>query len=193
MPRIRVPGLSRSFTTCITGIGNPEPQYACTRHNAGLFMLDLLKEELSHSSRSQPYLPCSTTKKVKKCQWGDNLLLRADGDYINLSGKTVVPLWNRLGPDFTHIVVHDELSLPVGKVQLRKPGTSVRGHNGLKDIAKRFGGGFYRLAVGIGRPAERDSESVAQYVLAKFTKEERSIIESQGLARAIDHLRRLTC
>ncbi|SCV03809.1 LANO_0G06392g1_1 [Lachancea nothofagi CBS 11611] len=183
------PGALRRLSTCITGIGNPEPQYAFSRHNAGLLMLDLLKDQLSNSPK--PYMPCNASKKVKRCQLGELMFLRVDGDYINLSGKTVVPLWNKLGSDVRHIVVHDELSLPLGKIQLRKPGTSVRGHNGLKDITKRFGDGFYRLAVGVGRPNERDSETVARYVLSKFPKEEMAIIATQSLPTALNHIETL--
>lgn len=150
-------------------------------------MLDLLKERLQPISK--PYVVCNASNKVKRCQIGQLLFLRADGDYINLSGKTVVPLWKKLGSNINHIVVHDELSLGLGKVQLRKPGTSVRGHNGLKDITKLYGDGFYRLAVGIGRPEERDPGSVANYVLAKFKPSEQSIIGTVSLEKALEHLK----
>ncbi|SCU96468.1 LAFA_0G06480g1_1 [Lachancea sp. 'fantastica'] len=179
----------RSLSICITGIGNPEPQYALSRHNAGLLMLDLLKSQFSQFSK--PYMPCNANSKVRRCQLGEILLLRADGDYINLSGKTVVPLWKKLGPGVQHIVVHDELSLTLGKVQLRKPETSVRGHNGLKDLTRHFGGNFYRLAVGIGRPLQRDPEVVAKYVLSKFTKEELQVMETESAPKAMQHLQHL--
>ncbi|CEP64545.1 aminoacyl-tRNA hydrolase LALA0_S12e01354g [Lachancea lanzarotensis] len=180
----------RSLSVCITGIGNPEPQYALSRHNAGLLMLDLLKEQLSRSS-SKPYLPCNSNGKVKRCQLDDIMLLRADGDYINLSGKTVTPLWKKLGSGIQHVVVHDELSLAMGKVQLRKPDSSVRGHNGLKDLTKHFGGNFYRLAVGIGRPLQRDPDIVAKYVLSKFTNQELRTIQTESLFKAMEHLQKV--
>ncbi|SCU99913.1 LAME_0G06326g1_1 [Lachancea meyersii CBS 8951] len=180
---------SRSLSVCITGIGNPEPQFAFSRHNAGLLMLDLLKSQLLSSDK--PYLPCNANRKVQRCQLGEVMLLRVDGDYINLSGKSVVPLWNKLGTGIQHIVVHDELSLAVGKVQLRKPGTSVRGHNGLKDITKHFGGDFYRLAVGIGRPEQRDPDVVAKYVLSKFPRNEIGVIETESVHSAMHHLKKL--
>lgn len=175
--------LRRSLSTCITGIGNPEPQYAMSRHNAGLLMLDLLKQQLQPERKA--YVPCNANPKVKRCQIDGLLLLRADGDYINLSGRTVVPLWHKLGSNVKHVVVHDELSLPVGKVQLRNPGTSVRGHNGLKDIKTRYGDAFYRLAIGIGRPDDRDPNVVANYVLSRFPPHELAVIESDSLILAL--------
>ncbi|CUS22196.1 LAQU0S04e10418g1_1 [Lachancea quebecensis] len=180
--------LRRSLSTCITGIGNPEPQYAMSRHNAGLLMLDLLKQQLQPERKS--YVPCNANPKVKRCQIDGLLLLRADGDYINLSGRTVVPLWHKLGSNVKHVVVHDELSLPLGKVQLRNPGTSVRGHNGLKDITKRYGDAFYRLAVGIGRPDERDPDVVAKYVLSRFPQHELAVIETDSLVLALKLLQK---
>lgn len=180
----------RYLTTCITGIGNPEPKYSNTRHNAGLVLLDMLKNHLVGDGVS--YKPCSKAPAKYLPISSDLLLIRADGDYINLSGKTVLPLWKKLpNPDKTvHIVVHDELSLPVGKVQLRKPGTSLRGHNGLKSIYDRLGNGdFYRLAVGIGRPTERDPLVVANYVLSKFTPAERDTLASESLKKALERLK----
>lgn len=178
----------RGLTTCITGIGNPEPKYFNTRHNAGLALLDLLKNHLvgdkaykSCSNASAKYLPVNS----------NILLIRSDGDYINLSGKTVLPLWKKLPnrDKIKFIVVHDELSLPLGKVQLRKPGTSLRGHNGLKSIHDRLGSGnFYRLAVGIGRPKERDPAVVSDYVLGKFTPDEIEILSTESLGKAVEKL-----
>lgn len=184
--------LKRHLTTCITGIGNPEPKYANTRHNAGLAILDLLKNHFV--GESTPYKGCSNAPAKYLSVSPDVLLIRADGDFINLSGKTVLPLWKKL-PDrqkINFIVVHDELSLPLGKVQLRKPGTSLRGHNGLKSIHDRLGSGnFYRLAVGIGRPRERDPATVSDYVLGKFTPAEKEVLSTASLDIALAKLKGL--
>lgn len=180
----------RGLKTCITGIGNPEPKYANTRHNAGLALLDLLKNRLVGDSKA--YRGCTGAAAKYLPVNSDVLLIRADGDYINLSGKTVLPLWkklpNREKIDF--IVVHDELSLPLGKVQLRNPGTSLRGHNGLKSIHDRLGSGnFYRLAVGIGRPKERDPAVVSDYVLGRFTPTEEDVLSTESLEKALERLK----
>lgn len=182
----------RFLKTCITGIGNPEPKYAGTRHNVGLAFLDLLKDNLIEHSGEKPYKKCSDAAARYVNASPDLLFIRSDGDFINLSGKTVVPLWRKLSRygAVTNVVVHDELSLPLGKVQLRKPGTSLRGHNGLKSISNHLGSGdFFRLAVGIGRPEDRDPKVVSDYVLGQFTPKDLAIIHTEALARALQLLK----
>ena len=174
--------------TCITGIGNPEPAYRGTRHNVGLLMLDLLRDKLLslQPQRNQDvhahvrpdglpqYRPCRSSPYASYLVVNPRLVLvRSDKTFINLSGQSVVPVWNQLPRNTRHIVIHDDLSLPVGKIQLRKPGSSLRGHNGLKDIYRRSKSTeFSMLSVGVDRPQSRDPEIVANYVLSKFEPDE---------------------
>lgn len=180
----------RRFLTCFTGIGNPEPKYAGTRHNVGLIFLDLLKNRFD-PQQLHPY-KTSSIVQAKYCQPSlEVVMIRSDGNYMNLSGKTVVPMWNRLPHrhHVTHVVIHDELSLPLGKVQLRKPGTSLRGHNGLKSIQSCWkNDNFYRLSVGIGRPLQRDSTVVSDYVLSKFDDQELRVLRTNSLKLALEKI-----
>ncbi|GAV46453.1 hypothetical protein ZYGR_0A00440 [Zygosaccharomyces rouxii] len=180
----------RRRLTCFTGIGNPEPKYAGTRHNVGLIILDLLKNRFD-AEQIHPY-KVSSLSPAKYCQISSQLvMIRSDGDYMNLSGKTVVPMWNRLPhrDHVTHVVLHDELSLPLGKMQLRKPGTSLRGHNGLKSIQNCWrNDNFYRLSVGIGRPPQRDSTVVSDYVLSKFDERELEILQTKSFKTAWERI-----
>lgn len=183
----------RRCLTCFTGIGNPEPRYAGTRHNVGLIFLDLLKNRLD-PKQLHPYKTSSTAPVRYSQPTLELVMIRSDGNYMNLSGNTVVPIWNKLPHrnHVTHVVVHDELSLPLGKVQLRKPGTSLRGHNGLKSIQNCWGNNnFYKLSVGIGRPLRRDSDAVSDYVLSKFGKEEMEVLQTTSLLNAWEKIRHL--
>jgi PTH1 family peptidyl-tRNA hydrolase len=66
------------------------------------------------------------------------------------------------------IVVHDEIDLAAGKLQLRRDGGTA-GHNGLKDVAKALGSpDFLRVRIGIGRPPGR--QDPADYVLQPIGK-----------------------
>ena len=72
----------------------------------------------------------------------------------------------RLAPGSV-VVIHDELDLRPGKVRVKRGGGTA-GHNGLRDIASRFGADFRRVRIGIGHPGHRDD--VMRYVLNDFAK-----------------------
>ncbi|KAF2452302.1 peptidyl-tRNA hydrolase [Lineolata rhizophorae] len=75
------------------------------------------------------------------------------------------------------VVVHDELELDLGRVRVRRGG-SARGHNGLRSIMTAVGNTpFIRIGIGIGRPASREPNAVAEYVLRRMTPREKKIIE----------------
>ena len=101
-----------------------------------------------------------------------NLVLYWPENFMNLIGKNVKLAQNRykVSPIKNLIILHDCLETKPGIAKIVAPGISVRGHNGLKSISDNFGGSkeFTRIAIGIGRPEERDPEIVANYVLANF-------------------------
>ncbi len=85
------------------------------------------------------------------------------------------------------LVISDDLDLPFGRLRMRATGSSG-GHNGLKSIIERFGDGFPRLRVGIGRGR---SETI-DYVLSNFSvDEERELptlidVAADGVLRWLD-------
>lgn len=104
---------------------------------------------------------------------------------MNVSGVSLSAAWAQFvrehGPDETRLVVlHDELETVLGKLRV-KPGTnSPKGHNGLKSIKAQMGQVDYmRIGIGIGRPLSREPNDVANFVLRKWTGQERD-----GLIRA---------
>ena len=73
------------------------------------------------------------------------------------------------------IVVHDDLDLEKGTVRIKTRGGDG-GHNGLKSIIKILQyDNFLRIRVGIGRPGTR--EDVTNYVLSKFKRSDKKLIE----------------
>ena len=158
----------------IAGLGNPGPDYAATRHNAGFWFVDALARKVgatfAHESRF--------AGEVARA--GDLRLVKPM-TYMNLSGRAVAGLARFYGylPEEI-LVVHDELDLRPGDVKL-KLGGGVAGHNGLRDIQAQLGSpDFWRLRIGIGHP--RDSETpqqqVVDYVLKPPRSEERSALEA---------------
>src|SRR5207237_167240 len=84
------------------------------------------------------------------------------------------------------VVLHDEIDLPFGEVR-SKLGGGVAGHNGLRSVAKGFGGrDFWRVRAGVGRPDSTDPEIVAAYVLSRFPEPEsevRALVERDADGR----------
>lgn len=158
----------------IVGIGNPGSEYADTRHNAGVWFLDLLAEKYG------------ATFKPEKKFFGRVALLRAqDRDvrllvpdtYMNESGKSVAALVNfyKIDPGCM-LVAHDEIDFPTGKIRF-KQGGGLAGHNGLKDITKRLAGttDYNRLRIGVGHPG--DQRDVTGHVLGKVSRTDRRMID----------------
>jgi PTH1 family peptidyl-tRNA hydrolase len=157
----------------VVGLGNPGPEYAATRHNAGFWFVDAVADRLRVSlvhDRSVHGLVARTTHR------GEPLWLLEPMTFMNVSGKSVGALarFFKIAPAEI-LVVHDELDLLPGQARL-KIGGSAAGHNGLKDIQAHLGTqDFWRLRLGIGHPGDRNA--VADYVLRKPPASERELIE----------------
>jgi len=88
---------------------------------------------------------------------------------MNASGDCAGPARGALKVPLERVVVlHDEIDLPFGEVQVRQGG-GLAGHNGLKSLKRGFGDAeFWRVRAGVGRPDSTDPEIVAAYVLSRF-------------------------
>ena len=102
--------------------------------------------------------------------------------FMNASGKAVKALLSKLKLNVDDlIVVHDDLDLPIGRVRIRKGGSSG-GQKGIQSIISDIGtADFIRIRIGIGRPADsenyQDHEQVIDYVLSGFSSFEHTVIE----------------
>ena len=98
--------------------------------------------------------------------------------YMNGSGDSAGPARGSLKVPLDRVVVlHDEIDLPFGEIQVRLGG-GLAGHNGLKSLKRGFGDAeFWRVRVGVGRPDSTDPEIVAAYVLGRF-REPKSAVEA---------------
>ncbi|MCM3883995.1 aminoacyl-tRNA hydrolase [Frankia sp. R82] len=152
----------------VVGLGNPGPDYAGNRHNAGFMVVDLLAERAgarlkSHRSRAD-------VAEVRLA--GTRVVLARPLSFMNLSGGpvTAVRSFFKIEPARI-IVVHDELDIPFGTVRL-KQGGGDNGHNGLRSITSSLGTRDYlRVRVGVGRPPGRMDP--AAFVLRDFGSTER--------------------
>jgi len=99
--------------------------------------------------------------------------------YMNRSGAALASL--RADPTFDPaadlLVLVDDVALDVGRFRLRGAG-SAGGHNGLKSVEGTLRRQDYaRLRIGVG-PRPLDQDDLADYVLDRFTPEERAALDA---------------
>lgn len=163
----------------IVGLGNPGKTYEATRHNMGFDTIDYLIEE--HR------IPQSGVKfnamYGKGIIGGEKVILMKPLSYMNLSGGPVQEMANyfKIDPETELIVIYDDIDLDPGQLRIRKQG-SAGGHNGIKDIINRLGTQkFLRVKVGVG--AKPKGWDLADYVLGRFSTEERKLVD-ESIQRA---------
>lgn len=154
----------------IAGLGNPGGKYQGTRHNAGFMVIDALLEKLPGKFVKSGN---SDSEYWKGSFKGRELWLLKPMTYMNLSGSSVGRLMRRCGIEVSELlVVHDDIDLPLGKLRIRKGGSSG-GHNGVESIIGELASPvFTRLKLGVGR-AEGNKQ--ASYVLEEFSEVEKEI------------------
>lgn len=170
----------------VAGLGNPGPEYADTRHNAGFWLVDELAWQWKANFKEEKKFFGQTARA--KLAGGEVWLLKPN-TYMNRSGQAVQALaqFYKIAPQEI-LVVHDELDITPGRIKF-KLGGGNSGHNGLKDIQAKLGSAdFYRLRLGIGHPGERNE--VVNYVLKKPRAEERELID-QAVRKSAEAMPRL--
>ena len=167
----------------IVGLGNPEADYADTRHNLGFACVRELARRMD--------------VKIDRKRW-QSLVGRSESrgvwfvlpqTYMNLSGEAVAKALRdtKLTPEQLW-VVHDELDLPLCRIRIRRGGSGA-GHNGVLSIISALGTpDFVRFRVGIGKPARKGSPAGRSHVLGRFTKAEAARLPSivVGVATALE-------
>jgi PTH1 family peptidyl-tRNA hydrolase len=172
-------------------LGNPGPEYAQNRHNAGrlfaasLPFIDLLNWQNKYKgryavldrARLAPYAvdAAPTGEAGLAVDLSGRLHFLMPGTYMNLSGESVqaAAAFFKIPPERI-LVVHDELELPLGTASLKFSG-GLGGHNGLRSMKACFGtADFWRLRIGIGRPAHSD---ISGWVLSDFNAAEKPVLD----------------
>ena len=152
----------------IVGLGNPGKDYEKTRHNVGFRSTDLLAGLLK--TRIDRLKFKALTRMVNYN--GMKVLLVQPQTYMNASGAAVSALatYYKVKPERI-LVIFDDISLPVGRIRIRKDG-SAGGHNGVKSIIQSLGTDqFPRVKVGVGAKPHPDYD-LADWVLSKFSAQE---------------------
>ena len=161
-------------------LGNPGPKYSFTRHNVGFMTADEFQKK--HDVRIDRLKYHALTGR---CDIGENsVLLMKPQTYMNLSGTAVKEAMDFYKVPLDRIlVVSDDITLPVGKLRIRRNG-SAGGHNGLKDIIAKCGGdAFPRIKIGVGSPPNQDYDT-ADWVLGTFKNQDAETISDAVKAAA---------
>jgi PTH1 family peptidyl-tRNA hydrolase len=163
--QLRRPSRSRTSVAYIfVGLGNPDAEYAGTRHNAGADAVS----EVARRFNLSPKLEKGVAASLTTAQLGsERVVLAIPTTYMNESGIAVRDLLARYEvEDHSRIViVHDELDLEPGETRI-KLGGGLAGHNGLRSTAKVLNSqDFTRVRIGVGKP--RRKEQGADHVLSK--------------------------
>jgi PTH1 family peptidyl-tRNA hydrolase len=183
-------------------LGNPGPEYAHNRHNAGW----LLAEHLAFSSAliwqkkhkgryasldrnrlpgfsgpagnihaaERPEAPAPGTTALP-AELPSKFHFLMPETYMNRSGESIheTAAFFKIPPDRI-LLVHDELELPLGTASFKFSG-GLGGHNGLRSMKACFGtADFWRLRIGIGRPDHRD---ISGWVLSDFSAGEEPAVD----------------
>lgn len=157
----------------IIGLGNPSKEYDKTRHNVGWDAIDEIAKDYSIALDFLKHKAICGKGYIE----GKKVILAKPTTYMNLSGESVKELQNYYKVDNDNlIIIYDDISLDIGQIRIRTKG-SAGGHNGIKSIINHLGSNeFPRIKIGVGeKPAKWD---LADYVLSRFNKDEREIIDT---------------
>ena len=157
-------------------LGNPGPNYAGNRHNAGRLLVESLPfySELSWQKKFKGlYAAVNRTQFLKTCdapladEMPEKIHFLMPETYMNCSGEPVhqAAVFFKIKPEEI-LVIHDELEIPLGFLSLKFSG-GLGGHNGLRSMKACFStADFWRLRLGIGRPSHDD---ISGWVLSDFS------------------------
>ena len=156
----------------IVGLGNPEAEYARTRHNMGVDVVNELADKYKIAISREKFDGLYGTGEIEN----EKVILLKPQTYMNLSGDSVIQFANfyKLNPEEI-IVIYDDIDTNPGKIRIRKkggPGT----HNGMKSVVSRLNSeDFPRVRVGIGMPEFKGD--LVNYVIGNITDEDYEELE----------------
>lgn len=160
----------------IIGLGNPGEKYELTRHNVGFMALDRLAKEFGGKFEFNKKFNADFVKLTTE---GEEVILAKPQTFMNCSGDAVQAFSRFYDINFSDIwVIHDDLDIEIGKIRIRKGGSSA-GQKGVQSVIDRLGtDSFVRFRVGI--QSEHEIKIPAEdFVLRKFRKEEQEIIDEE--------------
>ena len=178
--------LHGKLTWIVAGLGNPGLEYENTRHNAGFLTMDELAKQCGAKLDQMKF-----KSDCGEAMLGEvRCLLMKPTTYMTLSGDAIAAAANfyKIPPEQV-LVIYDDISLPPGKLRLRRKG-SAGGHNGIKSIIAQLGTEeFPRIRVGVGAKPNPQYD-LADWVLSKFSEEDMTALQP-ALEHAADAAKKI--
>ena len=177
--------------TIFVGLGNPDNCYKNTRHNIGFTLVERLAELRNPAWCKLFKNALLYTELQQNSENAEKIYLLKPMSYMNCSGAPIAQFLRKKGKQEV-LVIHDDLDLALGRVKMKRGGSNG-GHNGLRSIDAAIGRDYWRLRIGIGRPAGNlvaTDQAVTNYVLGRFSSAEKEIIDGviERIAAKMDML-----
>jgi len=175
----------------IIGLGNPGKKYDNNRHNIGFLFIQEFADKYCSQFVLKNKLKCNYTEFISE---GFIYRIFMPTTFMNNSGEAIRAIidWFKVDKDKLIIIV-DDIDIPLGKIRVRKKGSSG-GHNGLKSIINHLKSQeFLRIRIGIGSPPiiEEDKKyNTISHVLGNFSKPEKLIL-NKVFSQIVESLKRL--
>ena len=156
--------------------GNPGTQYTGTRHNIGWMILDeyaaTIGAEFKPDKKFAANIATTTINDEK-------ILLVKPVTFYNETGRTARALIDFYKLEATEdiLVLHDDLSLPLGTVRVRDKG-SDGGNNGIKSISSHIGPDYWRIRIGIW-DEKRELQPDADFVLSRLPTDGTRLVQEK--------------
>lgn len=175
-----------TFEYLIAGLGNPGREYENTRHNAGFVAADILADKFnmkwSKNKFDALYGDCIIA--------GARVIVAKPQTFMNLSGQAVqkIAAFYKIPLDKI-IIMHDDVSLDVGKIRIRRKG-SAGGQKGLANIIQCMGSEeIPRIKIGVGAKPHPDYD-MKDWVLGKIPAEQQSDFKTaaENAAKAVEEI-----
>ena len=162
----------------IVGLGNPEKEYANTRHNMGFNVINKIANEYKIEVTENKFDGLLWMGQIEE----EKVILLKPQTFMNDSGKSVIKAKNFYKiPEENVLVIYDDIDLEPTKIRIRKKG-SPGTHNGMKSVTECLGTqSFPRVRVGIGSPEHKGD--LINYVIGKISKEEADKLD-EGVEKA---------
>lgn len=148
----------------IVGLGNPGKEYEKSRHNVGFMFIDNYAEK-----RGLTFKEKMSALYAEDNINGEKVIIIKPLTFMNLSGNAVRKFSDFYKIDSSNIlVIYDDTSFEVGKIKIKKSGSSG-GHNGINNIINMMNTeDIKRVKIGIGK----NERELKDYVLGNFSKKD---------------------